>query len=93
MSKTYIVRSKSGCPHCVIAKEALLQAGHEYVEEIYDDFDERQRMYDSLGLVGDKRTVPQVTLITEGGHGRAHTYIGDAKATVDHLNEQKETFF
>ena len=89
MSKVYVVRSKTGCPHCVIAKEALASRGVEYVEEIYDDFDERQRMYDSLNLVGDQRTVPQVTLIIESPYGRTHQYIGGAKATVEHLEEEE----
>lgn len=89
MTEYYLVRSKTGCPHCVIAKEALASRGIEYVEEIYDDFDERQQMYDDLGLVGNERTVPQVTLVNPTTKISQH--IGGAKALVEHL-EEKEAF-
>lgn len=56
------ILSKTDCPSCKRAKEWLASAGIEYAEEVYDDFAERQAMYDRLGLVGTERTVPQITV-------------------------------
>ena len=62
-----IVKSKSDCPWCVKAKNWLAANGIAYVEEIYDDFNERQAMYDSLGLTdGLERTVPKIVVQRPG---------------------------
>jgi len=62
----FTVKSKEGCPSCVAAKEMLASRGIEYVEERYDDYAERQAMYDRLGLVGGERTVPQIFYARDG---------------------------
>jgi glutaredoxin len=71
-----VVMSKSDCPFCDKAKEHLAGLGIAYIEERYDDTDERQRMYDRLGLVDDERRVPQI-LVTE--------LVDGVPTTVDHI--------
>jgi glutaredoxin 3 len=62
-----LVYTKTICPYCAMAKQYLTEHGIEYIELRYDDDDERQSMYDELGLVGWKRTVPQVFVIEADG--------------------------
>lgn len=62
------IYSKSDCPFCHLAKTYLTQHGLSYCESIYDDYLQRQEMYDSLGLNGNQRTVPQVFLVESDGH-------------------------
>lgn len=64
------VKSKDGCPFCVKAKEWLAGNNIAYVEERYDDANERQKMYDRLGLVGSARTVPQIVVSYGNGDDR-----------------------
>lgn len=64
------VKSKDGCPSCVKAKEWLAGNNIAYVEERYDDANERQKMYDRLGLVGSARTVPQIVVTDDAGGER-----------------------
>jgi glutaredoxin len=62
------IYSKSDCPYCHLAKSHLTQHGITYLEQVYDDYEQRQSMYNSLGLQGHQRTVPQVFLIESNGH-------------------------
>lgn len=64
------VKSKDGCPSCVKAKQWLASNNIAYVEERYDDANERQKMYDRLGLVGSARTVPQIVVTDDAGGER-----------------------
>ncbi len=60
------VHSMEGCPWCDRAKAWLRGRGHEFTEVRHDDRAERNAFYDSLGLEGVQRTVPQV-LFLDGG--------------------------
>jgi glutaredoxin 3 len=62
-----IVYTKAICPYCAMAKQYLSEQGIDYVEVGFDDDDERQSMYDELGLVGVQRTVPQVFIVESDG--------------------------
>ena len=62
-----MVYTKDICPYCAMAKEYLREHGIEYTEVVFDNDDERQSMYDELGLVGPQRTVPQVFVIELDG--------------------------
>lgn len=55
-----VVHSKTGCPSCVGAKAWLDERGIKYEVVTHDDYTERNKMYDEFGLVGNKRTVPQI---------------------------------
>lgn len=70
---TVIVNSKTGCPFCELAKEHLTNNGIKFKERLFDT-DERQSLYDSLGLIGSKRTVPQI--VVENTDGTIYTRIG-----------------
>lgn len=63
--KTVTVHSKAGCPFCDKAKSFLETRGIEFVEVSHDDDNERNAFYNSLGLVGRERTVPQVIIDEE----------------------------
>lgn len=56
------IHTKSGCGWCDAAKAYLNGAGCEgrYEVILHDDPDERAAFYDSLGLVGKDRTMPQI---------------------------------
>ena len=51
------------CRYCAEAKAWLAERGIPCVEIARNDMAERQAFYDSLGLVGGDRTVPQIFLI------------------------------
>lgn len=53
------------CPYCEKAKEWLKAHEIPFVEVIHNDVAERQAFYDSLGLKGDARTVPQIICIDD----------------------------
>ena len=57
-----VVQSKTDCPYCKKAKEWLTEHGIAFTEMNYDDYDARQAMYDSFGLVNGQRTVPQIVV-------------------------------
>lgn len=59
--------SRTGCPYCVKAVETLIGLGHEFTETKIDDLVERNAFYDSIGLEGSERTVPQIWKINEDG--------------------------
>lgn len=61
------IYSKTNCPYCVKSKEYLQQNDISYVETLFDDAEDRQHMYDTLGLDSDKRTVPQILLVENDG--------------------------
>jgi len=71
--KSAIVFTSSTCPYCQVAKQILQEHGISYREQVYDDYAQRQTLYDDLGLIAEQRTVPQIFAVTEDG-GR--TYIG-----------------
>lgn len=52
--------TKTICPYCQMAKQYLTERGVPYAEVLYDDDQARQAMYDTLGLIGSQRTVPQI---------------------------------
>ena len=58
------VYSKSDCPWCVRAKEALSQHAVPYTEIVHDDESERQGFYASLGQKFGQtvKTMPQIVL-------------------------------
>lgn len=55
-----IIYTKTDCPYCDMAKQYLRELGIPYTEFVYDDHQQRQVMYDELGLMGNERTVPQI---------------------------------
>ena len=61
------IYSKTDCPYCQMAKQYLTGHGVAYTEHVYDDFAQRQEMYDAMQLTGSQRTVPQVFLIESDG--------------------------
>ena len=60
--------TKTICPYCHLAKHYLTEHGVAYTEVVYDDDQTRQAMYDTLGLIGTERTVPQI--FSDGPYGR-----------------------
>lgn len=62
------VHSKSDCPWCVRAKEALAQNQIPYTEIVHDDEAERQAFYAALGKQFGQtvKSVPQI-ILTDGG--------------------------
>ena len=62
-----IIYTKTVCPYCTMAKQYLREHSIEYAEVVFDDDDQRQNMYEELGLVGPQRTVPQVFVIRSDG--------------------------
>jgi glutaredoxin len=54
------IKSMPDCKFCTSAKEWLASRGIRYVETSIPNADDRQAIYDSLGLVGGKRTMPQI---------------------------------
>jgi len=61
------INSKSDCPYCKYAKKYLDERGIPYEEFVHDDYDERQKMYASLNLAENQRTVPQIILVENDG--------------------------
>lgn len=70
---TYKIVSRDGCPYCTKSIEDIISTGNEYIETKINDTVERNEFYDSLGLVGKDRTVPQIWKIEDDG---SETYIG-----------------
>ncbi|GIL38467.1 glutaredoxin [Roseiterribacter gracilis] len=58
------VHSKSDCPYCVRAKEALTKHQVPYTEIVHDDESERQSLYAALGTKFGRplKTMPQIIL-------------------------------
>lgn len=81
----YHVYTKSNCPYCDTIKKALtsykekglLDVSYESVE----DKDDRIRLYDEWGLIGNKRTFPQIFLEDSSGRLR----LGDCTETLPML--------
>jgi len=74
------IHSKAGCPHCDTAKAYLAERRIPYTEHRHDNDAERQAFYDSLGLIGTARTVPQVIAwITYADGEREMLRIGGAR--------------
>lgn len=65
--------SRDGCPYCVKAKELIISEGFDAEIIEMNDKTERNAFYDSLGLIGKDRTVPQIWKIDENG---VENYIG-----------------
>lgn len=68
------INSKDGCPFCEMAKEWLRSRGYEYTEILWNDDEKRQAFYDSLGLKGNQRSVPQIFIISDGDRYRVGGY-------------------
>lgn len=64
---TTVIFTKTICPWCVRAKQYLSERGIHYTELVFDDDQERQEMYDELGLIGSQRTVPQIFWVKQDG--------------------------
>jgi glutaredoxin len=56
------IYSKNDCPYCQKAKAFLQSNTLPYDETVLDRMEDRQALYDRLGLEGPKRTVPQIFL-------------------------------
>lgn len=57
-----IVNTKTTCPSCIAVKAFLTERGEEFETVVLDDDAARFAMYDSFGLEGNQRTVPQVVI-------------------------------
>ena len=57
-----ILHSKDGCIWCERAREYFELEGLDFEEIKHDDEAERARFYDVFGLVGSKRTMPQIMI-------------------------------
>ena len=68
------IHSKDDCIFCTRAKEWLGARGIAYEETRHDDQAERNAFYDSLGLKGKDRSVPQMFLVDTASGDR--TYVG-----------------
>ena len=64
------IYSRTTCPYCTKAKAYLDKHGIQYTEHNVDDNSTKQAMYDSLGLQGPQRTVPQIIVdgVRVGGY-------------------------
>lgn len=60
MQVTIYTKTEPVCPFCQMTKQYLSDHGIAYQEVVFNDYTERQQMYDALGLSGHDRTVPQV---------------------------------
>lgn len=60
------IHSKDDCPYCEAAKDFLKSKAVPFTEIKHNDDADRNALYDSLGLTGNDRTVPQI-IIHEGG--------------------------
>lgn len=58
--QTFDIVTKTGCPYCVKAKEAIINAGHDYSEIVMDDDKVRNEFYDTHGFEGSERSVPKI---------------------------------
>jgi glutaredoxin len=68
------LHSKDNCPWCEVVKSHLTSCGILFTEIQHNDRGERKAFYDSLGLEGDRRTVPQVILVVDGERTRIGGY-------------------
>ena len=66
------MRSKSDCPFCDRARAWLTERGIRFSETKIEDPAARQALYDELGLVGTKRTVPQIFVSDIASGDRFH---------------------
>lgn len=58
----FIVYSKEGCPWCQKAKEFLTEKKANWMEVSIPSQEDREVFYDSAGLVGKLRTMPQIAV-------------------------------
>lgn len=58
-----ILYTKTDCPFCDKAKDWLDEHLIDWKALVFDNFVERQVMYDSLGLKGVERSVPQILVV------------------------------
>lgn len=75
--------SRDGCPYCVKAVELMINDGVNYEEEKINDTTKRNLFYDSIGLTGNKRTVPQIWKINDD---ESEEYIGGYSNLATYLN-------
>ncbi len=73
-----VVHSKDDCPYCEIARDWLNTNSVAFEEVKHNDQADRQALYDSLGLEGRDRTVPQIVVVDDE---MQHSYrVGGASA-------------
>ena len=61
------IHSKTDCPHCTRAKEYLADRSIPFRVIQHDDKADREALYDSFGLTGTNRTVPQIVIVDDDG--------------------------
>lgn len=84
---TKLPDAEGGCVFCWRAQQWLMFRGIPFLE-VRLDKEQRQKFYDRMGLVGNKRTVPQVT--TRDDEGGNEDRIGGYEELV---NSRLETLF
>ena len=86
----YFFYSKSDCPYCEKIEGLFSQLASEgkikYSFEKIEDMKERNQIYDSLNLVGNKRTFPQVFAVLDGVKER----IGDCSESYEAIKSMYE---
>ena len=84
------VHSRDGCPYCVKAVDWLTERSIPFTEIKHNDYAERQTFYDSLGLVGGDRTVPQVIVETDAGRERVGGYTQLVRSGLQERHERSK---
>ena len=85
------------CPSCDAAKQYFKDSKVEFEEICHPDFAERNRFYDSLGLIAPNRTVPQIFIQESSGSltrvgGWTELRVSDvvARAHLDDTNFEED---
>lgn len=75
MSKTVIVYTMKGCPHCTDFKEMLVNEGIDFVDR---DIDEHEDEYDIFTEITENDFVPALLIIDEtSDKAIPHMYVPD----------------
>lgn len=64
ISKTVIVYTMKGCPHCIDFKEMLVNENIDFVDR---DIDEHEEEYDTFTQITENDFVPALLIIEENG--------------------------
>ncbi len=83
MSVVFQLYSKDDCPWCQKAVVLLTERGIPHNVQKINCVVERNEMYDSFGLVGKLRTVPQVVAYHDGG---VTEHVGGYQDLVEYLD-------